>query len=225
MAQAEADAAAADLRAIADVPARLEAFAARATAESDDTGSGANGGDLGFFKRADMVPEFADAIFDAQDPQQGDIIGPVRSQFGWHVILFDEARGTLAERLAAVQEALAADGADFATVARELSDGPTAPEGGEIGWKVLEDLDEPAQLALAAIGLGEHTEAIDEQRGYAIYLKQEEATRPLDPADATVKAQTAFDDWYLEQRTAAEDAGDISIDGSVYDQANAAQGG
>ena len=225
MAQAEADAAAADLRAIADVPGRMEAFAARAKAESDDTGSGANGGDLGFFVRSDMVPEFADAIFDAQDPQQGDIIGPVRSEFGWHVILFDEARGTLAERLAAVQEALAADGADFASVARELSDGPTAPEGGEIGWKVTEDLDEVAQLALTAIDVGAHTEPIDEQRGYAIYQKQEEATRPLDPADATLKAQTAFDEWYQEQRIAAEEAGDISIDGSVYDAVGAAQGG
>ena len=207
------------------MPARLEAFAARAQAESDDTGSGANGGDLGFFKRTDMVPEFADAIFDAQDPQQGDIIGPVRSQFGWHVILFDEARGTMAERLAAVEAALSADGADFATVARELSDGPTAPEGGEIGWQVTEDLDDVAQLALTAIDVGDRTEPVAEQRGYAIYLKEEEATRPLDPADATVKARTAFDDWYQEQRTAAEDAGDISIDGSVYDQANAAQGG
>jgi parvulin-like peptidyl-prolyl isomerase len=225
VAQAEADAAAADLRAITDVPGRMEAFAARAKVESDDTGSGANGGDLGFFKRSDMVPEFADAIFDAQDPQQGDIIGPVRSEFGWHVILFDEARGTLAERLAAVQEALAADGADFASVARELSDGPTAPEGGEIGWKVTEDLDDVAQLALTAIDLGASTEPIDEQRGYAIYQKQEEATRPLDAADATLKAQTAFDEWYQEQRIAAEEAGDISIDGSVYDAVDAAQGG
>ncbi len=167
VAQAEADAAASDLRAITDVAARMEAFSERAKAESDDTGSGSRGGDLGFFQRSDMVPEFADAIFDAEGLQQGDIIGPVRSEFGWHVILFDEARGTLAERLAAVQAALAADGADFATVARELSDGPTAPEGGEIGWQVVEDLDDVQQLALTAIDTGEWTEPIDEQRGYA----------------------------------------------------------
>jgi parvulin-like peptidyl-prolyl isomerase len=139
--------------------------------------------------------------------------------------MFDEARGTVAERLAAVQEALAADGADFASVARDLSDGPTAPEGGDIGWKIVDDLDEALALALTAIDLGAATEPVDEQRGYAIYQKQDEATRPLDPADATLKAQTAFDKWYQEQRFAAEDAGDISIDGSVYESASAAQGG
>jgi parvulin-like peptidyl-prolyl isomerase len=217
VAQAEADAAAADLRAISDVTARMEAFAARAEAESDDTVSGANGGDLGFFTRGQMVPEFADAIFDAEDPQQGDIIGPVRSEFGWHVILFDEARATLAERLAAVQEALAAEGAEFASVAAELSDGPTAAEGGQIGWKVLEDLDDVMVLALTALDIGEHTDPIDEQRGYAIYQKLEEATRPLEPEAAVLKAQTAFDEWYQELRFEAEDTGDISIDASVYE--------
>jgi parvulin-like peptidyl-prolyl isomerase len=225
VAQAEADATAADLRAISDVAARMEAFSERARAESDDTGSGSRGGDLGFFQRADMVPEFADAIFDAEGLQQGDIIGPVRSEFGWHVILFDEARGTLAERLAAVQAALAADGADFASVARELSDGPTAPEGGEIGWQVVEDLDGVQQLALTAIDTGEWTEPIDEQRGYAIYLKEEQATRALEPDVAAEKSRTAFAEWYQEQRTAAETEGDISIDASVFDEAAAAAGG
>jgi parvulin-like peptidyl-prolyl isomerase len=216
VAQAEAEAAAAELRAIADVAAREASFVERARTESDDQGSGAVGGDLGFFDRSAMVPVFAAAVFDAEDPQNGDIIGPVRSQFGWHVILFDEARATLAERLAAVEEALAADGADFAAVARERSDGPTAAEGGEIGWKVLEDLDEVQQLALTAIEVGERTEPIDEQRGYAIYQKEEEATRPLEPDVAAVKAVTAFDQWYEEQRLEAEDAGRISVDDSVY---------
>jgi parvulin-like peptidyl-prolyl isomerase len=225
VAQAEADAAAADLRAVADGEARMEAFAARAEAESDDS-SGANGGDLGFFTRAAMVPEFSAAIFDAVDPQQGDIIGPVRSEFGWHVIMFDEARGTLAERLAAVQQALAADGADFATVATELSDGAEATDGGDIGWRVLDDLGETAALALSATEIGEITEPVDGEAGYSIYQKLEEATRPLDPADATSRAQTAFADWYQELRFAAEDSGDISIDGSVFDEAEgAAHGG
>jgi parvulin-like peptidyl-prolyl isomerase len=216
VAQAEAEAAAAALRAIAAVTDREESFAERARAESDDETSGSRGGDLGFFERSQMVPEFADAVFDAQDPQPGDIIGPVRSQFGWHVILFEEARATLSERLAAVQDALAAEGSDFATVARERSDGPTAAEGGEIGWTVLEDLDEVQQLALTAIDVGERTEPIDEQRGYAIYQKEEEATRPLEPDVAAVKAVSAFDQWYEEQRLEAEDAGRISVDDSVY---------
>ncbi len=159
----------------------MEAFAARAAEDGTDS-TAQTGGDLGFFARGDMVPEFADALFDAEDPQQGDIIGPVRSEFGWHVIMFDEARGPLAERLAAVQEALAADGADFATVAAELSDGAEAAEGGETGWQVIEDLDAASQLALEVIDVGAATEPIASERGWVIYQKLEEATRPLEGA-------------------------------------------
>ncbi len=52
--------------------------------------SARQGGDLGFFKRADMVPEFAAAAFALQAGQVGP--QPVRSQFGWHVIRVEERR-------------------------------------------------------------------------------------------------------------------------------------
>lgn len=55
-------------------------------AREKSTGPGAQqGGDLGFFKKGDMVPEFAEAAFALQQP--GEITEtPVRSPFGWHVI-------------------------------------------------------------------------------------------------------------------------------------------
>ena len=220
----KAEATAAELRAIADVPERMAAFAARAA--QDGTNSTAQtGGDLGFFGRADMVPEFANALFDAEDPQQGDIIGPVRSEFGWHVIMFDEARAPLAERLAAVQAALSAEGADFATVAAELSDGEQALDGGETGWHVIEDLDAPSQLALEVTDVGELTEPVATDRGWVIYEKLEEASRPLEGAAALRRAATAFDDWYEERRLEAEDAGQgQTIDASVSEESAAALG-
>ncbi|HWE48973.1 MAG TPA: peptidylprolyl isomerase [Bryobacteraceae bacterium] len=58
-------------------------FAALAMKESDDTGSGANGGDLGTFRHGQMVGEFDQAAF-ALEP--GKVSAPVKSQFGYHII-------------------------------------------------------------------------------------------------------------------------------------------
>lgn len=214
-AEALAQAAATELSAIEDADARMEAFAERAGEESDGP-TGANGGDLGFFSREDMVEEFADVIFEATDPQPGDILGPVLSEFGWHTIMFAEAREPLATRVEAVQAALAEPGADFATVAAEFSNGPEATEGGETGWHVIDELDDLTVSALTAIDIGETTEATDGERGFYIYQKQDEGSRPLEPDAAAALAQTAFVDWYDELRFEAESEGRISIDGSIY---------
>jgi peptidyl-prolyl cis-trans isomerase C len=55
------------------------------------TGPGSReGGDLGFFKRADMLPEFAEAAFALRPGEISQ--NPVRTQFGWHVIKVEERR-------------------------------------------------------------------------------------------------------------------------------------
>jgi len=87
-AESEALVIAAELRAVADPGDRATHFAELARELSDDTVSGAQGGDLGAFEREMMVPEFADPIFDGVGLVPGDVLGPVRSDFGWHVILY-----------------------------------------------------------------------------------------------------------------------------------------
>lgn len=91
-----------------DVIARIQGgadFAEIARTESIDTGSGANGGDLGCAPRGVYVPEFEDAIFESP---VGEVVGPVATQFGFHVIRvdertippFDEIQDEVANRLA-----------------------------------------------------------------------------------------------------------------------------
>jgi foldase protein PrsA len=58
-------------------------FAELAKEKSSDTGSKNNGGDLDFFKRGDMVPEFSDAAFKLK---VGETSGAVKSDYGYHII-------------------------------------------------------------------------------------------------------------------------------------------
>jgi peptidyl-prolyl cis-trans isomerase C len=64
-------------------------FAAVAKDKSKDPGSKDSGGDLGFFTKDQMVPEFAEAAFKLD---KGQVSDPVKSQFGWHVIRVDDKR-------------------------------------------------------------------------------------------------------------------------------------
>lgn len=64
-------------------------FAALARAESDDPVSGSDGGNLGWVSPGQMVPRFEEAMMAAE---VGKLAGPVRSQFGWHILQVQERR-------------------------------------------------------------------------------------------------------------------------------------
>ena len=77
----EAKAIAADLKKGAD-------FAAVAKEKSKDPGA-ANGGDLGYFTKDQMVPEFAEVAFKLD---RGQVSDPIHTQFGWHIIKVEDKR-------------------------------------------------------------------------------------------------------------------------------------
>ena len=64
-------------------------FAELAKKETKDPSGKTSGGDLGWFTKEQMVPEFADAAFKLNP---GQISEPVKSGFGWHVIKLEEKR-------------------------------------------------------------------------------------------------------------------------------------
>lgn len=93
-----------------------EDFAAIAKSESDDTGSGLKGGDLGTFAPWTMDPTFAKA---AQGLKKDQISQPVKTQFGYHIIqllgdtprTYDQAKSEVAEaRMNALMEQLKKEG-------------------------------------------------------------------------------------------------------------------
>jgi hypothetical protein len=216
-AEAEAQAAYDELVAIEDPEERTTAFAERAVAESDGP-SAAEGGDLGWFPREDvMVTEFTDLIWENVDPQEADVLGPVRTEFGWHVVLFHEFHSSLDVRVAEAQKALAEEGADFEAVAAEYSDDPAAATGDISSWHVVEQLDPALVEELEGLEMGGTTAPFDEGDGYHIYQMQEHDVLPLDDEDAALAEANAFLDWYDLHYYAAEDEGRISIDDSVYE--------
>ena len=78
-------------------------FADVAKANSKD-GSAANGGDLGWFGLGAMVKPFEDAVVAAP---VGKVVGPIKTDFGWHLILVGETRTKAAPPLADVKDEIA----------------------------------------------------------------------------------------------------------------------
>jgi peptidyl-prolyl cis-trans isomerase C len=64
-------------------------FAELARLKSKDPGAAAEGGDLGYFSKDQMVAEFSDA---ATKLDKGQLSDPVKTQFGWHVIKVEDKR-------------------------------------------------------------------------------------------------------------------------------------
>ena len=66
-----------------------EDFAKVAAEVTEDPSGKANGGDLGYFSKEQMVPEFSEVAFKLE---KGQISEPVKTQFGWHVLKVEDKR-------------------------------------------------------------------------------------------------------------------------------------
>jgi peptidyl-prolyl cis-trans isomerase C len=87
-----------------------EDFAQLAQEFSQDPGSAEQGGDLGCLGRGETVPNFEEAVFNAE---QGEIVGPVETEFGYHLIevteIQEEATQPLSEVETQIREQLTSD--------------------------------------------------------------------------------------------------------------------
>jgi len=80
-------------------------FAEVARASSEDPGSKEHGGDLGWAERGAFVPEFTQAAFNLK---VGEVSEPVKTPFGWHLILVEQKRPAVERPLAEVAPEIAA---------------------------------------------------------------------------------------------------------------------
>ncbi|MCZ6507010.1 MAG: SurA N-terminal domain-containing protein [Acidobacteria bacterium] len=156
---------------IESIRARLddgEDFAMLATELSDDPGSKTKGGDLGFFARGAMVKLFEDAAFGAE---LGDVVGPVETSFGVHLIQVQARRPGGLQPFAEVEDAIRArrvnDGAaaaaatKAAALAQQVTSGLTTEglrtlAGSELGTTAITT--EPFSRGDNVFGIGRATE-------------------------------------------------------------------
>jgi peptidyl-prolyl cis-trans isomerase D len=183
---------------IAAAQARLakgEAFATVAREVSDEPAAKTSGGDLGYFGRGQMVKAFEDAAFGGQ---AGSLIGPIKTQFGYHLIEvldkrpagtqpFEEARDMIRQRLSSEQTSQAAETRAKGLAKRLAEDKPknadalkamvNPPEGvsfGETGpfskQEPINGLGYAVTFANAAFALqkGGVSEAVQTPRGWTI---------------------------------------------------------
>lgn len=203
-AEAEARAAYDALKPLVGKQAELEkAFEERARKESDEGGADTSGGDLPYFAREEVDAGFGDAIFKT-GLKKGDLLEPAKSQFGWHVILFEDRRLDPEQRMNGAK-LRAEQGEDFAKLARELSEGPEAAEGGEIGWVARGQFDRTLEDAIFGVEVGKVSEIVPiEGDGWYLYKVVEEATRKADGDQKQALEQSAFENWYSEKKAAAD---------------------
>jgi len=164
-------------------------FAALAKKYSQDPGSASSGGDLGWAKRGQFVPEFEHAVFDLKPGEISDI---VETQFGFHIIQLLDRRGDQVHvRHILIQiphlqadddsvivlldslRARAIAGESFAKLAREYSqDQDTKDLGGDLGTLTVDQLEPSFLSTVNKLKVGEISmpEKITYGRSYGYHI-------------------------------------------------------
>ncbi len=164
---------------------------------SDDATSAAANGFLPYVAKDDPSTQldrsFADAIF-AEGLVPGQLLAPVKTAFGWHVIQFVTADDPIARSQKLIAEA-GTPGADVAKLAAENSIASSAVDGGDLGWIARYQLAKDPEDAIFATQAGGVSTAI-EGTGLTFYVVPEIATRSPDPEQAKTLRNSAFANWY-----------------------------
>ncbi|HYC07917.1 MAG TPA: peptidylprolyl isomerase, partial [Candidatus Binatia bacterium] len=194
-------------------------FADIAKSDSADTGSAANGGDLGWLSQTDLVKPFADAIF-APGLTPNEILPPVQTQFGWHVIQFVGRREPALTRMSGFTLDLAKPGADFGAIAKANSEASDASKGGDMGWIAENQLDSTQWAAISKLGVGQVSDVVNDNGSLYLFKAIDDQTRLPDADQIATLKSDGFTNWYDGQKASAT----ISVD-PAYQQSSSSTGG
>ncbi len=193
-----------------DNPALFDAIARRESDEAQAQGPTGSGGKLPFFDSKSSVDEAFLAAIMAPGLTDGQILEPVKSAFGWHVIQV-MYRPTEADHLKALKDQ-ADKGADFAILARDTSVAPTAGAGGDMGWIAKGQLDDKLTDAIFAAPIGKTSEVTSiAGDGTYLFKVNAEETRTPEGKQLDDLTSTAYSKWYDAKKSAAAITRDESI--------------
>lgn len=179
-------------------PTKFDAIARR---DSDEGSAKQSGGKLPYFDPLSQIDaKFAAAIF-KPGLTPGQLLEPVQSGFGWHVIQvmyfppdIDEAKKLKDQ---------ADQGADFRQLARDFSDAETAASGGDLGWVARRQLEQVNEDAIFAAKVGSVTDPlVVKDVGIYLYKVLEEQVRAPDAAQIATIKSSAFNNWYADKKKA-----------------------
>ena len=182
--------------------------------QSDDTGSGESGGLLGWAAKGSYVTEFENAVW-ADGLQVGDLLGPIKTEFGYHVMQFEGRRMGMTLRMELLAQELAGASVDFDARAAEALkefDGMTTDN---LGFTSRYSLN--AQIGSAAwlLAAGE-VSGVQTLNGQMVIFKinATEERALTEEQKATIKT-SGYIVWLDTYRQTAK----IAIDGSVVQEA------
>ncbi|MCI0346755.1 MAG: peptidylprolyl isomerase, partial [Chloroflexi bacterium] len=180
-------------------------FDAMARTLSDEGSALSSGGKQPFYDSNSLIDEsFAEAIL-APGLMPGELLEPVETSFGWHVIQILRTYGEGDEAwLKSIREQTLA-GADFEDLARDQGDGPEAEDGGDLGWIAKGTIEAPKETPIFAADVGGLTDVvtIPDDGSYLWKILAEETRTPTEDQIEIFKAN-GFDTWYSDQYDKAD---------------------
>ena len=183
-------------------------------AGSDDESSAAEGGLLAWAIKGTFVPEFDDAVW-ADGLEQGDLLGPIKTEFGYHVIQFEARRAGLMLRLEELAIELRNAGTGFDARAEEAKKDFAGLTVDQPGFVVRYAINPDLSKIVWGLGDGEVSSVVTLGEQLAIIRVNAIENRPFTEAQRTTVNASGFLIWLDGYRAAAK----ISIEGNVVQEA------
>ena len=198
-AKADADAAYAQLK------ANPEKFDELARSLSDEQSAKQTGGKQPWYYPDSTVDAAFKSAILADGLTPGQLLAPVKSAFGWHVIQYMRPSGDGDKAWLTALKGKATDDASFQQLAKDNSERPEAKDGGDIGWIAKGQLGDQLDAAVFATAVAATSDviAVDGDGVYLFRILAEETRTPT--ADQLkIFDQNGFNYWYTAQKGAAD---------------------